>query len=58
MLNKYFDVHYIKTYNDYLKCLSQSQFMICHCGAGTILDCIKNGVNVIAVVNENLMDNH
>ena len=32
--------------------------MICHCGAGTILDCIKNGVNVIAVVNENLMDNH
>lgn len=32
--------------------------MICHCGAGTILDCLKNGVNVIGVVNDSLVDNH
>lgn len=32
--------------------------MICHSGAGTLLDCLKNKIQVVSIVNEKLADNH
>ena len=32
--------------------------VISHCGAGTLLDCLKLNKRVIAVVNDTLLDNH
>lgn len=32
--------------------------VVSHCGAGTLLDCLKLNKRVIAVVNNTLMDNH
>ena len=32
--------------------------IISHCGAGTLLDCLKLNKRVIAIVNDTLLDNH
>lgn len=37
---------------------SSADTIICHCGAGTLLDCLKMGKRVIAVVNDTLLNNH
>lgn len=32
--------------------------ILCHCGTGSILDGLKHGKKVVAVVNEDLKNNH
>jgi beta-1,4-N-acetylglucosaminyltransferase len=46
---------YTKRINEYI---SESNLVISHCGAGTILDVFELGIPLIVVVNEGLMDNH
>jgi len=38
--------------------LKSSSFVICHAGAGSILDCLRLNKPLITVVNSTLMDNH
>ena len=38
--------------------IRDSKFVISHCGAGTILEGLKNKVNLIVVINPILMNNH
>ena len=38
--------------------LANAQLIICHCGAGTLLDVLRAKKKGIGVVNTSLMDNH
>jgi len=38
--------------------IEQSELVICHTGAGTILECLQKQKKVVSVVNDLLMDNH
>eukprot|EP00825_Cyclidium_porcatum_P042382 TRINITY_DN5788_c0_g1_i4.p2 TRINITY_DN5788_c0_g1~~TRINITY_DN5788_c0_g1_i4.p2 ORF type:complete len:219 (+),score=62.88 TRINITY_DN5788_c0_g1_i4:120-776(+) len=37
---------------------SQADLILSHCGAGTLLEILRQGKKVLAIVNEELMDNH
>lgn len=36
----------------------KAALVICHCGAGTLLECLKLQKNIVAIVNSTLADNH
>jgi beta-1,4-N-acetylglucosaminyltransferase len=38
--------------------IKESEYIITHCGAGSLLESLKNKKKVIGVINEKLMDNH
>ena len=38
--------------------IKDSEYIITHCGAGSLLESLKNKKKVIGVINEKLMDNH
>ncbi len=48
-------VKLIPKFEDVIK---SSEYVISHCGAGTILEGLKNKVNLIVAINPTLMNNH
>ena len=48
-------VKFLPMFEDVIK---ESEYIISHCGAGSLLEGLKNKKNVIAVINDKLMDNH
>jgi len=48
-------VKLVPKFEDFIK---SSEYVISHCGAGTILEGLKNKVKLIVVTNPTLMDNH
>lgn len=53
-----FEVSIIHSYDQYMKCLGRADLVICHSGAGTLLDCLKANKRIFSVVNDSLVDNH
>ena len=43
---------------DYFERLDECDVVLCHCGAGTVLDAISKKKGIVAVVNHYLKDNH
>eukprot|EP01017_Pseudomicrothorax_dubius_P025073 TRINITY_DN2674_c0_g1_i2.p1 TRINITY_DN2674_c0_g1~~TRINITY_DN2674_c0_g1_i2.p1 ORF type:complete len:189 (-),score=60.49 TRINITY_DN2674_c0_g1_i2:106-612(-) len=50
------EIYDLKT--TFSKDLNESDLIISHCGGGTIMEAVKAKRNMIAVVNDTLMDNH
>lgn len=48
-------VEYVSNFN---LLISNSDIIISHCGAGTILETLKNKKTFIGIINDTLMDNH
>ena len=38
--------------------INESEYIITHCGAGSLLESLKNKKKVVGVINDKLMDNH
>lgn len=45
-------------YSKFEDIIKSSEYIISPCGAGTVLECLKNKRKFIGVVNESLMNNH
>lgn len=48
----------IKFSDNITEYFSKASLIICHCGAGTLLECLKLEKKIVAVVNNTLADNH
>lgn len=51
-------VEVVKLIPNFENVIKQSDFVITHCGAGSLLESLKNKKKVIGIINEKLMDNH
>lgn len=51
-------IEYFNLKENILEYVQSADLIISHAGAGSILDALENGKNLIVVANESLMDNH
>jgi beta-1,4-N-acetylglucosaminyltransferase len=51
-------VEWFRLRPDVSEVLKESDLVITHCGAGSVMDAMKANKKVVAVVNRSLMDNH
>ena len=55
---KTLEVEVVKLVPKFEEVIKSSELVISHCGAGTILEGLKNKINLIIVINPTLMNNH
>ncbi|XP_076239191.1 alg13 UDP-N-acetylglucosaminyltransferase subunit isoform X2 [Calliopsis andreniformis] len=51
-------IEYFNLKENILEYVQNADLIISHAGAGSILDALENGKNLIVVTNQSLMDNH